>query len=67
MIKGTDSKGNPVEIRPGQQFTLRKRRDLVYELAADGSHRRIHHKPTSKQRRRLVKMRKAQMGGARVD
>jgi hypothetical protein len=60
MIRGTDSNGNAVEIKPGQRFTLRKRPDLVYELAKDGSHRRVYHKPTGKQRRALRRMAKQQ-------
>lgn len=53
MLKGTDSNGNATEIKPGQRFTLSKRPDLIYEMAKDGSHRRIYHKPTGKQRRAL--------------
>lgn len=50
-IRGSDSNGNPVEIRPGQRFTLAKFTGRAYELAKDGSHRRVTHKQTGKQRR----------------
>lgn len=62
VITGTDSKGNPTEIKIGQKFTLHKRRDLVYELAKDGSHRRVMHKPKGRDRRlarQLAKMKAA--------